>query len=37
MGLLKEEILKCDKCILRDACREPIPGDGNFSSKILII
>jgi DNA polymerase len=22
---------------LRDACREPIPGDGNFSSKILII
>lgn len=34
---LETQIRACHKCILRNTCREPIPGDGNFGAKILFI
>ena len=33
----KEEIINCKNCILRETCGNPIPWDGNFNSKIMII
>lgn len=34
---LDETIKKCDNCELRKTCNSPIPWDGNYNSKILII
>lgn len=34
---LVEEILKCSKCELRETCNNPIPWDGNYNARILVI
>jgi DNA polymerase len=34
---LDEQIKSCKKCELYKTCNSPIPGDGNFQSKILFI
>ena len=34
---LNEIIRKCKKCDLYKTCKQPIPGDGNFNSKILFV
>jgi len=34
---LDEQIKSCKKCELYKTCNSPIPGDGNFHSKILFI
>jgi len=34
---LEQQIKSCQKCELYKTCNAPIPGDGNFNSKILFV
>ena len=34
---LNQQIYSCEKCQLHKTCRLPVPGAGNFNTKILII
>ena len=34
---LNQQIKSCQKCELYSTCNAPIPGDGNFNSKILFV
>lgn len=35
--MLEDQIRKCEKCQLRATCNSPIPWDGNYKARILVI